>query len=82
MQVSKLGKLQCKSEGSSKQDLKAEDLRQMFLAMTEEVSFFNHIWTILSEKDLLLQLLLKIYVYIKNNAVGSCDHCQTGRQVA
>ncbi|TVU47113.1 hypothetical protein EJB05_06696 [Eragrostis curvula] len=35
--VSKLGKLQCKSEGSSKQDLKAEDLRQMFLAMTEEV---------------------------------------------
>ncbi|KAG2540917.1 hypothetical protein PVAP13_9NG589100 [Panicum virgatum] len=34
--VSKLGKLQCKSEGSSKQDLKAEDLRQMFLAMTEE----------------------------------------------
>jgi hypothetical protein len=40
MQVSKLGKLQCKSEGSSKQDLKAEDLRQMFLAMTEEVSFF------------------------------------------
>jgi (p)ppGpp synthase/HD superfamily hydrolase len=35
--VSKLGKLQCKSESSSKQDLKAEDLRQMFLAMTEEV---------------------------------------------
>lgn len=35
--VSKLGKLQCKSEGSSKQDLKADDLRQMFLAMTEEV---------------------------------------------
>ena len=50
MQVSKLGKLQCKSEGSSKQDLKAEDLRQMFLAMTEEVSFFNHIWTILLKK--------------------------------
>ncbi|CAM0873115.1 unnamed protein product [Alopecurus aequalis] len=35
--VSKLGKLQCKNEGSSKQDVKAEDLRQMFLAMTEEV---------------------------------------------
>ncbi|ONL97895.1 Putative GTP diphosphokinase RSH1 chloroplastic [Zea mays] len=35
--VSKLGKLQCKSEGSTKQDIKAEDLRQMFLAMTEEV---------------------------------------------
>nr|CAB3495997.1 unnamed protein product [Digitaria exilis] len=34
--VSKLGKLQC-NEGSSKQDIKAEDLRQMFLAMTEEV---------------------------------------------
>jgi (p)ppGpp synthase/HD superfamily hydrolase len=41
MQVSKLGKLQCKNEGNSKQDVKAEDLRQMFLAMTEEVfSFF------------------------------------------
>lgn len=35
--VSKLGKLQCKNECSSKQDVKAEDLRQMFLAMTEEV---------------------------------------------
>uniref|UniRef100_A0A0E0KDJ0 Putative GTP diphosphokinase RSH1, chloroplastic n=1 Tax=Oryza punctata TaxID=4537 RepID=A0A0E0KDJ0_ORYPU len=35
--VSKLGKLQCKNEGNSKQDVKAEDLRQMFLAMTEEV---------------------------------------------
>ncbi|KAK1293354.1 hypothetical protein QJS10_CPB17g01236 [Acorus calamus] len=35
--VSKLGKLQCKDGKSSVQDVKADDLRQMFLAMTEEV---------------------------------------------
>ncbi|CAA7398414.1 unnamed protein product [Spirodela intermedia] len=35
--VSKLGKLQCKDTTSSVQDVKADDLRQMFLAMTEEV---------------------------------------------
>ncbi|KAK8960558.1 hypothetical protein KSP40_PGU008351 [Platanthera guangdongensis] len=35
--VSKLGKLQCKDLGISVQDVKADDLRQMFLAMTEEV---------------------------------------------
>ncbi|CAD5190587.1 unnamed protein product [Musa acuminata subsp. malaccensis] len=35
--VSKLGKLKCKSADSSVQDVKADDLRQMFLAMTEEV---------------------------------------------
>ncbi|RZR96474.1 hypothetical protein BHM03_00025501, partial [Ensete ventricosum] len=35
--VSKLGKLKCKSADSSVQDVKANDLRQMFLAMTEEV---------------------------------------------
>ncbi|KAK6937351.1 RelA/SpoT [Dillenia turbinata] len=35
--VSKLGKLNCKNENSSVQDVKADDLRQMFLAMTEEV---------------------------------------------
>ncbi|XP_050237269.1 putative GTP diphosphokinase RSH1, chloroplastic [Mercurialis annua] len=35
--VSKLGKLKCKSERDSVQDVKADDLRQMFLAMTEEV---------------------------------------------
>ncbi|CAK9185826.1 unnamed protein product [Ilex paraguariensis] len=35
--VSKLGKLKCKNESSSVQDVKADDLRQMFLAMTEEV---------------------------------------------
>ncbi|KAI7726871.1 hypothetical protein M8C21_012345, partial [Ambrosia artemisiifolia] len=35
--VSKLGKLKCNSEISSVQDVKAHDLRQMFLAMTEEV---------------------------------------------
>ncbi|KAJ6794306.1 putative GTP diphosphokinase RSH1, chloroplastic [Iris pallida] len=35
--VSKLGKLQCKDCDSSVQDVKADDLRQMFLAMTEEV---------------------------------------------
>ncbi|GMN37926.1 hypothetical protein TIFTF001_007219 [Ficus carica] len=33
--VSKLGKLKCKNENDS--DVKADDLRQMFLAMTEEV---------------------------------------------
>ncbi|KAJ7977605.1 RelA/SpoT family [Quillaja saponaria] len=35
--VSKLGKLKCKNEKDSVQDVKADDLRQMFLAMTEEV---------------------------------------------
>ncbi|KAF5206358.1 Gtp pyrophosphokinase [Thalictrum thalictroides] len=35
--VSKLGKLQCSNENSTVQDVKADDLRQMFLAMTEEV---------------------------------------------
>lgn len=35
--VSKLGKLRCKSENSCVNDVKADDLRQMFLAMTEEV---------------------------------------------
>ncbi|KAK7284622.1 hypothetical protein RJT34_19371 [Clitoria ternatea] len=35
--VSKLGKLKYKNENNSVQDVKAEDLRQMFLAMTEEV---------------------------------------------
>ncbi|KAJ9187810.1 hypothetical protein P3X46_003227 [Hevea brasiliensis] len=35
--VSKLGKLKRKNESDSVQDVKADDLRQMFLAMTEEV---------------------------------------------
>ncbi|PIN08766.1 GTP diphosphokinase [Handroanthus impetiginosus] len=35
--VSKLGKLKSKDENLSGQDVKADDLRQMFLAMTEEV---------------------------------------------
>lgn len=35
--VSKLGKLKCKNEDHSVQEVKARDLRQMFLAMTEEV---------------------------------------------
>ncbi|KAK7259280.1 hypothetical protein RIF29_24882 [Crotalaria pallida] len=35
--VSKLGKLKYKDDKNSVQDVKAEDLRQMFLAMTEEV---------------------------------------------
>ncbi|KAL3517410.1 hypothetical protein ACH5RR_019999 [Cinchona calisaya] len=35
--VSKLGKLKYKDEDHSAQDVKADDLRQMFLAMTEEV---------------------------------------------
>ncbi|XP_060962727.1 putative GTP diphosphokinase RSH1, chloroplastic isoform X2 [Cannabis sativa] len=35
--VSKLGKLKCKNESDTVQDVKADDLRQMFLAMTEEV---------------------------------------------
>lgn len=38
-QVSKLGKLKSKNENHSVQDVKADDLRQMFLAMTEEVSY-------------------------------------------
>ncbi|CAA0843304.1 Putative GTP diphosphokinase RSH1- chloroplastic [Striga hermonthica] len=35
--VSKLGKLKSKDENNSVQDVKADDLHQMFLAMTEEV---------------------------------------------
>ncbi|MBA0717907.1 hypothetical protein Golax_005682, partial [Gossypium laxum] len=35
--VSKLGKLKYKNENDSVQDVKADDLRQMFLSMTEEV---------------------------------------------
>ncbi|XP_010522807.1 PREDICTED: putative GTP diphosphokinase RSH1, chloroplastic isoform X2 [Tarenaya hassleriana] len=35
--VSKLGKLKCKTQSESIQDVKADDLRQMFLAMTDEV---------------------------------------------
>ncbi|OVA02612.1 HD/PDEase domain [Macleaya cordata] len=35
--VSKLGKLQCSNAKDSVQDVKADDLRQMFLAMTQEV---------------------------------------------
>ncbi|KAJ3699844.1 hypothetical protein LUZ61_003549 [Rhynchospora tenuis] len=35
--VSKLGKIQRKGESNTKQDVKADDLRQMFLAMTDEV---------------------------------------------
>eukprot|EP00250_Pteridium_aquilinum_P014465 c22008_g1_i1 orf=436-3033(+) len=35
--VSKLGKLQCASSDTLSHDVKADDLRQMFLAMTEEV---------------------------------------------
>ncbi|CAN1292600.1 Putative GTP diphosphokinase RSH1, chloroplastic, partial [Linum perenne] len=36
--VSKLGKLKCKNENDDVQDVKADDLRQMFIAMTEESS--------------------------------------------
>ncbi|KAJ4849114.1 putative GTP diphosphokinase rsh1, chloroplastic [Turnera subulata] len=35
--VSKLGKLKCNNKNDSVQDVKADDLRQMFLSMTEEV---------------------------------------------
>ncbi|KAH7431778.1 hypothetical protein KP509_08G066100 [Ceratopteris richardii] len=35
--VSKLGKLQCAGSTAASRDVKADDLRQMFLAMTEEV---------------------------------------------
>jgi hypothetical protein len=79
--VSKLGKLQCKSEGSTKQDIKAEDLRQMFLAMTEEVSFLSHMEHLIRRKKI---QLCTFYLIKKNkiNSVGSCDYCQTGRQVA
>lgn len=37
LQVSKLGKMQCQNADSLARDVKADDLRQMFLAMTEEV---------------------------------------------
>jgi hypothetical protein len=35
--VSKLGKMQCQNADALAKDVKADDLRQMFLAMTEEV---------------------------------------------
>lgn len=41
MQLSKLGKMQCRDEEALARDVKADDLRQMFLAMTEEVSVFT-----------------------------------------
>lgn len=40
-QVSKLGKLKYKNENDSVKDVKADDLRQMFLAMTEEVMILS-----------------------------------------
>jgi hypothetical protein len=40
--VSKLAKIQRKGESNSKQDVKADDLRQMFLAMTNEVTSNNY----------------------------------------
>lgn len=41
--MSKLGKLKCKNEGDCVQEVKAHDLRQMFLAMTEEVMYAIYI---------------------------------------
>ena len=35
--MSKLGKMQCQNADALAKDVKADDLRQMFLAMTEEV---------------------------------------------
>lgn len=40
-QLSKLGKMQCQDKEAIARDVKADDLRQMFLAMTEEVSVFT-----------------------------------------
>lgn len=39
VQVSKLGKMQCQNSDKLAKDVKADDLRQMFLAMTEEVGY-------------------------------------------
>ena len=44
--MSKLGKLKYKDEDNSVQDVKADDLRQMFLAMTEEV-LLNYVYSYL-----------------------------------
>lgn len=38
--MSKLGKMQCQDAEALGRDVKADDLRQMFLAMTEEVRVF------------------------------------------
>ena len=64
-QVSKLGKLKCKDSDSSVQDVKADDLRQMFLAMTEEV--YKH-------PSLLPIYLITILSYFFLN-LGSCNNC-------
>lgn len=45
--MSKLGKLKCKGEHDSVQDVKADDLRQMLLAMTEEVDLFIALFEVL-----------------------------------
>lgn len=70
--MSKLGKLKCKSADSSVQDVKADDLRQMFLAMTEEVLtsciYESSFLTLLHSMDINEAMLL----------IGSCYNCQIG----
>ncbi|GKB43976.1 putative GTP diphosphokinase RSH1, chloroplastic, partial [Tanacetum coccineum] len=50
--VSKLGKLKYKNESNSVQDVKAHDLRQMFLAMTEEMATVNGAKVILWDNEI------------------------------
>ncbi|GKF17293.1 putative GTP diphosphokinase RSH1, chloroplastic, partial [Tanacetum coccineum] len=50
--VSKLGKLKYKNESNSVQDVKAHDLRQMFLAMTEEMATVNGAKAVLWDNEI------------------------------
>ncbi|GJV48332.1 hypothetical protein Tco_1438544 [Tanacetum coccineum] len=52
IQMSKLGKLKYKNESHSVQDVKAHDLRQMFLAMTEEMATVNGAKVILWDNEI------------------------------
>lgn len=74
IQVSKLGKLKYKNESHSVQDVKAHDLRQMFLAMTEEVNTFTDYCKVLIL--LQFQLLLNLLLF-----PGPSHNCQISRQI-
>lgn len=67
-----MGKLNCKNKTDSVQDVKADDLRQMFLAMTEEVTIFYDIC-----QCSVLVLMKTIFETEWTAVSGSGYHCQT-----
>lgn len=74
-QVSKLGKLKAKDENHSVQDVKADDLRQMFLAMTEEVYY-----SLIRIPGVFMSLHYWVW-WSTNGIPGPCYNCQIGRQI-